>query len=175
MSFAREPEAAPMPVTRQQFREAMSGLGAAVNVITSAGPGGLAGMTASAVCSVTDDPATILVCINRNSDNNAIIKTNGVVCINVLGAAQQEVSDVFAGATKCSTADRFLTGTWDTMETGSPTLVGAAVVLDCVVDEVLEKGTHSVFFAHITALRVSEQGSALMYWGRGYHTLGIQA
>ena len=161
-----------MPVTRPEFRDAMARLGAAVNVITSQGAGGLAGMTASAVCSVTDDPATILVCINRNSDNNAIIKANGVVCINVLSAGQQEISDVFAGATKCTVAERFRTGTWDTLETGSPTLVGAAVVMDCVVDEVLEKGTHSVFFAHVTALRVNEPSSALVYWGRGYHPLG---
>ncbi|RKK02280.1 flavin reductase [Pseudoroseomonas wenyumeiae] len=164
-----------MPVTRQEFRQAMARLGAAVNVITSAGPGGLAGMTASAVCSVTDDPATILVCINRNSDNNAIIKKNGVLCVNVLSAGQQEVSDVFAGATGCTTEERFRTGIWEAMETGSPVLVDAAVVLDCVVDEVLEKGTHSVFFAHIVALRVSEPGSALMYWGRGYHALNATA
>ncbi|WP_237182354.1 flavin reductase [Roseomonas marmotae] len=164
-----------MTVTRQQFREAMARLGAAVNVITSAGPGGLAGMTASAVCSVTDEPATVLVCVNRNSDNNAIIKANGVLCVNVLSAGQQEVSNVFAGSTGCTTEERFKTGTWDTMETGCPTLVGAAVVLDCVVDEVLEKGTHSVFFAHISALRVAEPGSALMYWGRGYHMLGATA
>jgi flavin reductase len=164
-----------MPVTRPEFRDAMARLGAAVNVITSKGQGGLAGLTASAVCSVTDDPATILVCINRNSDNNAIIKANGVVCINVLAAGQQEVSNVFAGATKCTVAERFQTGTWDIMETGCPTLVGAAVVMDCRVDEVVEKGTHSVFFAHVSALRVTDPSSALVYWGRGYHPLGETA
>jgi len=164
-----------MPVTRPEFRDAMARLGAAVNVITSQGAGGLAGMTASAVCSVTDDPATILVCINRTSDNNAIIKANGVVCINVLAAGQQDVSNVFAGATKCSVAERFETGTWDTMETGCPTLQGAAVVMDCRVDEVLEKGTHSVFFAQVAALRLTGPSSALMYWGRGYHPLGETA
>ena len=35
------------------FREAMSRLGAAVHVITTAGPAGKAGTTATAVCSVT--------------------------------------------------------------------------------------------------------------------------
>ena len=35
------------------FREAMSRLGAAVHVITTAGPGGKAGATATAVCSVS--------------------------------------------------------------------------------------------------------------------------
>src|SRR6266850_752518 len=49
------------------FREAMSRLGAAVHVITTAGPGGKTGATATAVCSVSDTPPTLLVCINRRS------------------------------------------------------------------------------------------------------------
>ena len=40
------------------FRQGMSNLGAAVNVITTDGAAGQAGFTASAVCSVTDTPPT---------------------------------------------------------------------------------------------------------------------
>jgi flavin reductase len=36
----------------------MAALPAAVNVITTAGPAGRHGMTATAVCSVSDDPAS---------------------------------------------------------------------------------------------------------------------
>ncbi len=50
-------------VTQLQFRDAMSSLAAAVNVITTDGPHGRAGFTATAVCSVTDQPPTLLVCI----------------------------------------------------------------------------------------------------------------
>lgn len=164
-----------MPVTRQQFRDAMARLGAAVNVITSNGPGGRAGLTASAVCSVSDEPATLLVCINRNSDQNATIKANGVLCVNVLSASQQDLSNVFAGATGVTTDERFQTGEWGVLETGAPVLAGAAVSLDCVVDEVLEKGTHSVFFAHIAAIRIGEPGPALMWWSRDYYHLGATA
>ncbi len=164
-----------MPITQQQFRDAMARLGAAVNVITSDGPGGRAGLTASAVCSVSDDPPTLLVCVNRNSDQNATIKKNGVLCVNVLTASQQEVSNIFAGATKCSTEDRYLSGEWSVLETGSPVLAGAAVSFDCVVDEVLEKGTHSVFFAHIQAVHVGDDSPALMWWSRKYHPLGSAA
>src|SRR3981189_248751 len=52
------------------FREAMSRLGAAVHVITTAGPAGKAGTTATAVCSVTDAPPTLLVCLNRQTQTN---------------------------------------------------------------------------------------------------------
>lgn len=55
------------PVSQLAFRDAMSSLAAAVNVITTDGPGGRAGFTATAVCSVTDQPPTLLVCINRSA------------------------------------------------------------------------------------------------------------
>ena len=47
-------------VDQQIFRQGMSNLGAAVNVITTQGRSGMAGFTASAVCSVTDTPPTLL-------------------------------------------------------------------------------------------------------------------
>ncbi|WBV44130.1 flavin reductase [Pseudoroseomonas cervicalis] len=165
-----------MPVSRPEFREAMARLGAAVNVVTSDGPAGLAGLTASAVCSVTDEPATLLVCINRSSSQNATFKANGVLCINVLSAGQAEISNVFAGLTGATTGEeRFRSGAWSRLETGAPALDGAAVSLDCVVEEVLEKGTHSVFFAAIRAIRLGEPGPALIWWQRDYHHLALPA
>ncbi|WP_367595460.1 flavin reductase [Teichococcus deserti] len=161
-----------MPVSRPDFREAMARLGAAVNVITSDGPGGRAGLTASAVCSVTDDPATLLVCINRNSTQYAAFKANGVLCVNVLAGGQQAISNHFAGATGAATAEqRFEIGAWSRLETGAPVLDGAAVSLDCVIDEVLEKGTHGVFFAAIRAIRLGDKAPALIWWQRDYHHL----
>jgi hypothetical protein len=60
-----------MTVSREQFRDAMARLGAAVNIVTTDGTAGRAGFTASAVCSVTDDPPTLLVCLNRSSRGSA--------------------------------------------------------------------------------------------------------
>ena len=42
------------------FREAMSRLGAAVHVVTTDGPGGKGGFTATAVCAISDAPAMLL-------------------------------------------------------------------------------------------------------------------
>src|ERR1041385_7586719 len=60
------------------FREAMSRLGAAVHVITTAGPGGKTGATATAACSVSDAPPTLLMCLNRKSQTNPVVVANGV-------------------------------------------------------------------------------------------------
>src|SRR5437016_12547066 len=77
------------------FRDAMSRLGAAVHVVTTAGPGGKTGATATAVCSVSDAPPTLLMCLNRKSQTNPIVQANGVFCVNTLGAAGAETADIF--------------------------------------------------------------------------------
>ena len=92
------------------FREAMSRLGAAVHVITTAGSAGKAGTTATAVCSVTDAPPTLLVCLNRRSQTNPAVLHNGVFCINTLGHGGAEIADLFAGRTGVQGADRFSAG-----------------------------------------------------------------
>src|SRR5438270_3584260 len=81
------------------FREAMSRLGAAVHVVTTAGPGGRAGFTATAVCSVSDAPPTLLVCLNRKSQGGPTLRENMVFCVNTLGADCEALADVFAGRT----------------------------------------------------------------------------
>src|ERR1044072_7854581 len=102
------------------FREAMSRLGAAVHVITTAGPGGKAGTTATAVCSVSDAPPTLLVCLNRRSQTNPLVVENGVFCVNTLGHDGADIADVFAGRTGVAGGDRFASGEWRTLSTGSP-------------------------------------------------------
>ena len=102
------------------FREAMSRLGAAVHVITTAGPGGKTGATATAVCSVSDAPPTLLMCLNRRSQTNPAVVENGVFCVNTLGAGEAEIADIFAGRTGVTGSDRFDNGEWTTLSTGSP-------------------------------------------------------
>ena len=162
-----------MPIERKEFRDAMARLGAAVNVVTTDGEGGRAGFTASAVCSVTDSPPTLLVCLNRAASSNAVFLRNMVLCVNTLAAGQEEVSNAFAGLTGLEGEERFQVGSWSRLVTGSPVLDGAVESFDCRVREVLVKGTHSVLFAEIEAVRHGREGSgALVYFGRCYHAVG---
>ncbi len=157
---------------RKDFRNAMARLGAAVNIVTTNGPAGRAGFTASAVCSVTDDPPTLLVCMNRGSSGAAAFDGNGVLCINTLCAGQDPLSNAFAGFTGLEGEARFGVAEWDVMETGAPALLGAAVTFDCRVTDVIEKGTHAVIFAEVQAVRSSENACGLIYFSRGYHSVG---
>ena len=78
------------------FREAMSHVGAAVSIITTDGEAGSAGMTVSAVCSVTVTPPTLLVCINRNSRLHQTFVQHGVICVNVFNTTNQELLGLLA-------------------------------------------------------------------------------
>ncbi len=68
------------------YREAMARLAGAVHLVTTDGPGGRAGFTATAVCSVSDAPPTLLVCINRDSSAYPAFDRNGRLCVNLLAA-----------------------------------------------------------------------------------------
>lgn len=160
------------PTDKARFREAMARLGAAVNIITTHGAEGDNGFTASAVCSVTDDPATILVCMNRNSSQHDIFKAAGIFCVNILTPDQEELSPVFAG--KMPMEERFKRAEWIRLATGAPVLKSAAAALDCTISQVVEVGTHSVIFGAVQAIHLGVSGSGLIYHGRAYHKILTQ-
>jgi flavin reductase len=155
-------------VEAAQFRDAMCRLGAAVHVITTAGPGGTAGATATAVSSVSDAPPTLLMCLNRKSQTNPVVLENGVFCVNTLGAAEAEIADLFAGRTGVMGSDRFSKGEWTTLVTTSPVLASAVVAFDCRIVEVRSVASHNVFFGAVEAVRLGPQGPALVYHERAY-------
>lgn len=156
-------------ISRQIYRDAMSRLGAAVNIITTDGPSGRRGFTASAVCSVTDDPPTLLVCMNRTSDSAEAFLANKVLCVNVLGAEQKELSPIFAGYPPVPNEERFGSGVWTTLETGAPVLSGATVSFDCHVSQVTDVGTHHVLFCAVVDIVANGAAQGLIYFNRAYH------
>ncbi|WP_439885234.1 NADH-dependent FMN reductase RutF [Pseudomonas syringae] len=156
-------------VTQLQFRDAMSSLAAAVNVITTDGPHGRAGFTATAVCSVTDQPPTLLVCINRSASVYEAFVGNGTLCVNTLGHEQQALSNLFGG--KNSQAERFAGGQWLEGLTGAPLLDGAKLALDCRISQSVSVGTHDILFCEVQDIRHESKSDALVYFGRQYHLL----
>lgn len=162
-----------MPVEKQAYREAMARLGAAVNVITTDGPGGKAGFTASAVTSVTDTPPILLVCANRKNDSYPAMRQNGVLCVNTLTPSQEDLSPLFAGMTEHKDDARFGMHSWRTMETGAPVLDDAVAAFDCRITQIVEVGTHDVFFCSVEAVRIGSAHEGLIYYGRGYHRVAI--
>lgn len=145
-------------VDQATFRQGMSNLGAAVNVITTHGEAGQAGFTASAVCSVTDSPPTLLVCLNRSASVFETFKINKVLCVNTLAAHQTELSNIFGGKTPMS--ERFLRGTWSTLSTQAPVLEDALVSFDCEVVQSMSVGSHDVLICQVKAMKKNEGQNA---------------
>lgn len=164
-------EAAGVELDAAHFREAMSRIAAAVHVVTTDGPAGRVGATVSAVCSVSDEPASILVCINRSSRAHAAIIANRVFCVNTLHESHRELSDAFAGRGDLDMDDRFAHGIWQDLATGCPGLDSARLCIDCEVFNVTEMGSHSVIIGTVADLRMNEPDKSLLYVRRDYHSL----
>jgi flavin reductase (NADH) len=157
---------------RREFRTAMAHLSAAVNVVTTNGPGGKAGITVSAVCSVTDAPPTVLVCVNQSSYTHDIFRRNGRVCVNVLGAEHEELAMHFAGATKIPMEERFGWAVWDHDSEDVPILKDALVALVGRITGHTLRGSHSVMFVEVTRTIVRDSTDGLVYFKRQFHRLG---
>ena len=155
-------------VEQKSFREAMARLGAAVHVITTDGPHGKTGFTATAVCSVSDSPPTLLVCLNRGATSMPILRGNGVFCVNTLRAGDEVVADTFAGRTKVAREARFDTGQWSKLSTGAPALMSAVVAFDCRVIEIKAVASHDIYFGMVEAVHQGAPGAALVYHDRAY-------
>jgi flavin reductase len=153
------------------FRNSMAMLGGAVSVITTNGAAGRFGFTASAVCSVTDQPPTLLVCMNRSSYSNVHFKSNGVLSVNVLSAEHQAISGVFANR-ELDMEARFASAHWSTLESGAPLLDGALVNFDCRIAQAHEVGSHTIFYCEVVGIRNGESQEGLVYFNRAYHRLG---
>ena len=158
-------------VDQQAFRNAMGRLGAAVNIITTDGPAGRHGLTASAVCSVTDTPPTLLVCVRRDAGAHDVLKMNGALCVNILAGRHQNLSDEF-GRHGIAVEQRFAGGSWTRLVTGAPVLADAVASLDCRIAKVAEVGTHSVLFCEVEAIATALQPEGLIYFNRLYHRIG---
>lgn len=156
-------------VPASAYREAMAQLASAVHLVTTDGPGGRAGLTATSVCSVSDGPPTLLVCLNRGSSAYPAFLRNGVLCINTLTAAQEDLAADFAG--RVPRAERFEGREWCKLQTGAPVLPDALVAFDCRIVDHHTVGTHDVLICEVAALAEIRDTDGLLYAGRHYRVL----
>ena len=158
-------------ISSQDYRDAMARFAGAVHIVTTDGAAGKRGVTAIAACSVSDEPPTILVCLNRQNPSNELFVENGVFALNTLATGQQDISNVFSGFTDVASADRFSHGEWETLVTGAPVLKGALAVFDCQLIEAKEMATHRIYFGRVTGIRIGDKLEPLLYHDRKYRVL----
>ncbi len=155
---------------RAAFLEGMSRAAATVNVVTTDGPAGRAGVTVSAMSSVSADgeAPTMLVCVHHRSPAAETIIANGCFCANVLRDDQSDISDAFAGRIAQPGGDKFACADWRAMATGAPRVVDPLTAFDCRVVSSERVGTHHVFIGEVREVFLAETGSPLIFANRAY-------
>jgi flavin reductase (DIM6/NTAB) family NADH-FMN oxidoreductase RutF len=150
------------------YRDAMSEIASPVHLIATDGAAGLAGMTVTALASVSDQPPTLLVCINRASPSTKRFLENGVFSVNSLGGEDLALADIFAGRTDEHFDQKFKHGIWKRGVTGAPMLESALATFDCRLVEVKDVATHHVLFGVVESVTRRDNGSSLLYHRRAY-------
>ena len=150
------------------FRQAMRRFPAAVSVITTRWKGADCGMTATAVTSLSMDPPSILVCVNRSSGFHAHLEEADCFCVNVLREGQHSISANFGGAKP--SAERFSEGDWREQH-GLRYLADAQAVIFCKKSAVFIHATHSIVVGEATGLILHDQVAPLLYVDGRYATL----
>jgi flavin reductase (DIM6/NTAB) family NADH-FMN oxidoreductase RutF len=150
-------------VDETQFKNAMKHLAASVTLITTTSEDGApAGMTATAVCSLSASPARLLICVNRATATHKMIHDSRKFCVNVLNDEQKEIGQDFANPN--ARALRFTKGQWSKLKSGAPALLDALVAFDCEVFEVVEAETHSIFIGNILDTHQADDSTPLLYF-----------
>ena len=157
----------------EDFKLAMRLLAATVTIVTAEQGGTRSGLTATAVCSLTMAPPSLLVCINRASHTHDFILRSSRFRVNLLAADQRRVAEVFSGAHGHEGEDRFTSaGIWEGCEPGMPgRLAGALASALCVLHQRFEIGTHSIFIGRVEEVHTDTARRPLIYANRQFTTL----
>ena len=156
------------PETPDYFRGAMRHLVGAVSVITAGRGSDVTGMTVTSVSSLSIDPPTLIVSINRASSTWPVLKRYGVFGVNFLTSDQIDIAERFSGKNGLKGRGRFAGSEWVARGPSAPLLVGASAAIDCEVEDVIERHSHAIVIGRVRDLTLSKQESSLAYWHGRY-------
>ena len=166
MSIARlrhEEISAPLNSLNDPFRTAMRHLAGAVSVISVGRGNDISGLTATSVSSLSLEPPTILVSINRAASSWPLLNRHGCFGVNVLSDSQADIAERFAGRDGLKHAERFQGADWEVLETGAPMLIDALAAFDCKVERIIGHHSHSIVIGEVKSVRIQSHRRPLLY------------
>ena len=155
-------------VTASDFRNAMRQLTGGVSVITAGKGRDISGMTVTSVSSLSVEPASLIVSLNRESSSWPLVKRYGFFGVNILTSDQIDIAERFTGKGGLKGADRFAGAQWTTRASGVPLLADALAAIDCEVEDVVERHSHAIVIGRVLDVAVSARTAALAYWQGRY-------
>ena len=154
------------------FKQAMRHCAGAVALVSVGREiGQRTGLTVTAVCSVSDDPPSLLVCVNRNASAHPRIREEGGFVVNFLGEKHGALALTFSGQDGTAGDARFGFGDWIARSVGAPVLADAVVAFDCELANEFETKTHSIFIGIVRDVFMRAESGSLVYAHGGFHGL----
>lgn len=158
-----------------RFKQGMRALSGGVTVIGAYGPDGApVAMTATAVTSLSAEPPSLLLCVNRNASIASSLARHRRFSVNVLTADQVDVAKAFGGQLDVRGTGRFAYGDWRRMDdTQVPVLLGSRVTFECEVSHVHDWATHHIVIGTVIEVHFSQVPTkSLVYADGKYHAVG---
>jgi flavin reductase (DIM6/NTAB) family NADH-FMN oxidoreductase RutF len=164
----------PEPFDTTGFKHAMRHLAGAVSVVTIGQGEDRTGFTATSVSSLSAEPPTILVCLNRSSSSWPALDRYKTFCVNVLTPAQQHVAERFAGANGAKGIARYEGARWQPLVTGALALSDALIAIDCELEEAIDRHSHAILIGRVRGVVARQDAHPLLYWHGAYRELPAQ-
>ncbi len=150
----------PDPALGDAFRLAMRNVASAVYLITAHGPEGDVGMTATAACSLSFDPFSVLICVNRSASMFRTLDATRRFVLNVLSADDAAIAAAFGSP--AGRDDRFGKGDWYQLE-GMPALRSSLASIACHIADTKDFGTHRIFVGQVDQVDNRDGQAELLY------------
>jgi flavin reductase (DIM6/NTAB) family NADH-FMN oxidoreductase RutF len=144
------------------FRKAMRLLAGGVTLITTADGDERAGLTATAVCSLSVEPPRVLACVNLKGATYRVLAASRAMTVNLLGAAHEPLAHCFGGM-RTEYEDPFALAQWSVGVNGAPTLVDAVAAFECSIEEMMITRTHAVVIGEVRNVVVAGEARPLIY------------
>ena len=116
-------------------------------------------ITVSSVTSISMDPPSLLICINKSSRIHDTLQIGSKFCINLLKKDQEELSNICSDEE--SYEERFNNENWDTEEI--PFLSNAQANIFCKVDKLTSYHTHTIVVGLVENANHTNEISTLTY------------
>ena len=164
--------AAPDQILGDAFRLAMRNVASAVYLITAAGSEGDVGMTATVACSLSFDPFSVLICVNRSASMFRTLDETGRFVLNVLSADDVAIASAFGSP--AGRDNRFGQGEWYRID-DMPALRSSLASIACRVADTKDFGTHRIFVGQVEQVDNREGLAELLYCQGGFRELAPAA
>lgn len=156
------------PELTDAFRRAMRSVASAVYLITGRGPEGDVGLTATAACSLSFDPMSVLISVNRSASMTRTLEATGRFVLNVLSEEDEAVANAFGSP--AGRESRFLNGDWYDLD-AMPALRSSISSIACEVATTMEFGTHRIYAGAVKRVDNRDGRAELLYCNGAFRTL----